>query len=377
MLRNYALALSKREDEHDETASLHVGACIEAIQHILDDHCYWEIPLVLPQARHAQAWALDNKPDLVRGIIDGMERLFPHFTSAQSSGNMNPLLDSLAMYNSVLESKSALLTPSECSRVQFRRAIVLSELAEIPGQNRTALLMESLQACGEALHHISSSSDPLEWAEIQTRRALVLASISSIDTEYRSERLVEALFAATIVARLVEKTGKGEYLRAALEQVNIECGSAFLPLYAQMCFAYDVNPDNALTILLRNTLAEYVEQKEVASEKEVDVLSWMSAANTGDLAFRQIEELMTEDTFADSANLHDLRDHVRRDVSDTYNMLGNSQRAIGNLTESLESYRRALTLQPDNARTCRSMASIWIDFRQLGDARSDRSCPRT
>jgi tetratricopeptide (TPR) repeat protein len=76
---------------------------------------------------------------------------------------------------------------------QHNRAVLLRDLATLPGEDRSARLYEALRACDEALRFRCPAVVPLDYAMTLNNRASILSELATLTGEDRGGRLYEAL----------------------------------------------------------------------------------------------------------------------------------------------------------------------------------------
>jgi tetratricopeptide (TPR) repeat protein len=133
------------------------------------------------------------------------------------------LREALAAYDEALAKLRDV--PLDYATTQNNRAVLLSELASLPGEDRGGRLREALAAYDEAL--ALRRDVPLDYAQTQSNRANLLSELASLPGEDRGGRLREALAAAADAVRLFEAYQHVQYLeiaRSVLAEVVVVMG---------------------------------------------------------------------------------------------------------------------------------------------------------
>jgi tetratricopeptide (TPR) repeat protein len=105
------------------------------------------------------------------------------------------LREALAAYDAALRIYTAETVPLDYAMTQNNRANLLSDLASVPGEDRGARLREALAAYDAALRIYTAETVPLDYAMTQNNRAVLLRDLASVPGEDRGARLREALAA--------------------------------------------------------------------------------------------------------------------------------------------------------------------------------------
>ncbi|KAB8140702.1 hypothetical protein F8S13_22090 [Chloroflexia bacterium SDU3-3] len=233
LLRGYALALLRRAGAAEAANAQHAAIYDAAMQQAdVAQHYHTMLP-DYPQVRHAVAWAIEN--DLVRAqrLINNVATLQAAFGFAregltwslqareavqqrgtaadavwalgiwgnalcQSAKSFDDdragfLYRALAAYDETLLFFSPDTNPLDFATTQNNRAVVLSMIANLPGEDCAARLYEALASYEEALHFRRSDTTPLDFAMTQSNRASLFRKLANLPEEDPSTRLHEAL----------------------------------------------------------------------------------------------------------------------------------------------------------------------------------------
>jgi protein-arginine kinase activator protein McsA len=112
------------------------------------------------------------------------------------------LREALAAYDAALRIYTAETVPLDYAATQNNRAVLLSDLASVPGEDRGARLREALAAYDAALRYRTPETVPLAYAATQNNRANLLRDLASVPGEDRGARLREALAAYDAALRI-------------------------------------------------------------------------------------------------------------------------------------------------------------------------------
>ncbi len=190
--------------------------------------------------------------------------------------------------------------PLDYATTQNNRAVLLRDLASLPGEDRGARLRAALAAYDEALALLRDV--PLAYATTQNNRAVLLSDLASLPGEDRGARLRAALADAASAVRIFEQSQHVQYLqvsRYVLAGVVVAMGAA----EARAAWpAISAQPFPALPAeLLISALAE---QSGISSQEE------FMARLQNDAAFRQRVEELAALAQDDSSRLQSLADRL-------------------------------------------------------------------
>jgi len=101
--------------------------------------------------------------------------------------------------------------PLDYAQTQNNRAVLLSDLATLPGEDRAARLRQALAACDEAL--ALRRDVPLAYATTQNNRAVLLRDLATLPGEDRAARLRQALADIASALYIFEQVQQAQYLQ--------------------------------------------------------------------------------------------------------------------------------------------------------------------
>jgi protein-arginine kinase activator protein McsA len=186
LLRGYALALLRREGEHEAAAARHAVFYAAAMRAADDAQRFYEVLGDYAQLRHAFAWAIENDLELALDLVANTANL----QKAHGYGR-----DNLAWAEQALAAAQQRGTPAQIARAQVSLGNALQHAAGLPGEDRGARLRQALSAYDEALRFYTPTSAPLAYATTQNNRGAVLQDLATLAEEDRAARLRQALSA--------------------------------------------------------------------------------------------------------------------------------------------------------------------------------------
>jgi tetratricopeptide (TPR) repeat protein/protein-arginine kinase activator protein McsA len=193
LLRGYALALLRREGEHEAAAARHAAFYAAAMRTADDAQRFYEVLGDYAQLRHAFAWAIENDLELALDLVANTANL----QKAHGYGR-----DNLAWAEQALAAAQQRGTPAQVARARVALGNALQRAASLPGEDRGARLREALAACDAALRYRTPETVPLDYAMTQNNRAVLLSDLASVPGEDRGARLREALAAYDAALRI-------------------------------------------------------------------------------------------------------------------------------------------------------------------------------
>jgi protein-arginine kinase activator protein McsA len=193
LLRGYALALLRREGEHEAAAARHAAFYAAAMRTADDAQRFYEVLGDYAQLRHAFAWAIENDLELALDLVANTANL----QKAHGYGR-----DNLAWAEQALAAAQQRGTPAQIARAQVSLGNALQHAAGLPGEDRGARLREALAAYDAALRYRTPETVPLAYAATQNNRAVLLRDLASVPGEDRGARLREALAAYDAALRI-------------------------------------------------------------------------------------------------------------------------------------------------------------------------------
>ncbi len=186
LLRGYALALLRREGEHEAAAARHAAFYADAMRAADDAQRFYELRADYPQLRHAFSWAIENDLELAQGLIANSANL----QQAHGYGR-----DNLEWAQQALAAAQQRGTPAQIARAQGSLGNALQHAATLAEEDRAARLRQALSAYDEALRFRTPTSAPLDYATTQNNRGAVLQALATLAEEDRAARLRQALSA--------------------------------------------------------------------------------------------------------------------------------------------------------------------------------------
>jgi hypothetical protein len=193
LLRGYALALLRREGEHEAAAARHSAFYAAAMRTADDAQRFYEVLGDYAQLRHAFAWAIENDLELALDLVANTANL----QKAHGYGR-----DNLAWAEQALAAAQQRGTPAQIARARVSLGNALQHAAGLPGEDRGARLREALAAYDAALRIYTAETVPLDYAMTQNNRAVLLRDLASVPGEDRGARLREALAAYDAALRI-------------------------------------------------------------------------------------------------------------------------------------------------------------------------------
>jgi tetratricopeptide (TPR) repeat protein len=228
LLRGYALALLRREGEHEAAAARHAAFYAAAMRTADDAQRFYEVLGDYAQLRHAFAWAIENDLELALDLVANTANL----QKAHGYGR-----DNLAWAEQALAAAQQRGTPAQIARAQVSLGNALQHAAGLPGEDRGARLREALAAYDAALRIYTAETVPLDYAATQNNRAVLLRDLASVPGEDRGARLREALRCALTAVELYARLQHEQYYqvsRRTLQGVRAACGDDFDTLWAAL-----------------------------------------------------------------------------------------------------------------------------------------------
>jgi tetratricopeptide (TPR) repeat protein/protein-arginine kinase activator protein McsA len=186
LLRGYALALLRREGEHEAAAARHAAFYAAAMRTADDAQRFYEVLGDYAQLRHAFAWAIENDLELALDLVANTANL----QKAHGYGR-----DNLAWAEQALAAAQQRGTPAQIARARVSLGNALQHVATLAEEDRAARLRQALSAYDEALRFRTPTSAPLDYAMTQNNRGNVLQDLATLAEEDRAARLRQALSA--------------------------------------------------------------------------------------------------------------------------------------------------------------------------------------
>jgi protein-arginine kinase activator protein McsA len=193
LLRGYALALLRREGEHEAAAARHAAFYAAAMRTADDAQRFYDVLGDYAQLRHAFAWAIENDLELALDLVADTANL----QKAHGYGR-----DNLAWAEQALAAAQQRGTPAQVARARVALGNALHHVATLAEEDRAARLRQALSAYDEALRFYTPTSAPLDYAATQNNRANLLRDLASVPGEDRGARLREALAAYDAALRI-------------------------------------------------------------------------------------------------------------------------------------------------------------------------------
>ncbi|WP_448540073.1 NB-ARC domain-containing protein, partial [Roseiflexus sp.] len=277
LLRGYALALLRREGEHEAAAARHAAFYAAAMRAADDAQRFYEVLGDYAQLRHAFAWAIENDLELAQDLVANTANLqkahgygrdnlawaeqalaaahrrgtpaqiararvslgdaLQHVATLAEEDRAARLRQALSAYDEALRFVTPTGAPLDYAMTQNNRGNVLQDLATLAEEDRAARLRQALSAYDEALRFYTPTSAPLDYAMTQNNRAVLLSDLASVPGEDRGARLREALRCALTAVELFARLQHEQYYqvsRRALQDVRAACGDDFDTLWAAL-----------------------------------------------------------------------------------------------------------------------------------------------
>ncbi len=228
ILHAYALALLRRAGEEDATRRAHAETFLSAMREMDDKQVYYRMLPDYAQLRHAFEWAVEHDLGIAQGIAANGANLQSQF---------NLVRDSDAWSLRLLELARQAKDEQVLAQALLTRGNILSDLANLPGEDRAARLRESLAAYDEALRFRRPDTAPLDYAMTQGNLAILFAELADMPGEDQHARLREALRCAVTALGWFEKSQHAPYVQQArglLEHLRQKCGDLFPALWAEL-----------------------------------------------------------------------------------------------------------------------------------------------
>jgi hypothetical protein len=197
LLRGYALALLRREGEHEAAAARHAAFYAAAMRTADDAQRFYDVLGDYAQLRHAFAWAIENDLELAQDLVANTANL----QKAHGYGR-----DNLAWAEQALAAAQQRGTLAQIARVRVALGNALQHVATLAEEDRAARLRQALSAYDEALRFYTPTSAPLDYAMTQNNRGAVLWALATLAEEDRAARLRQALSAYDEALRFVTPT---------------------------------------------------------------------------------------------------------------------------------------------------------------------------
>jgi protein-arginine kinase activator protein McsA len=210
LLRGYALALLRREGEHEAAAARHAAFYAAAMRTADDAQRFYDVLGDYAQLRHAFAWAIENDLELAQDLVASTANL----QQAHGYGR-----DCLAWAEQALAAAQQRGTPAQIARARVALGNALHHVATLAEEDRAARLRQALSAYDEALRFRTPTSAPLDYAMTQNNRGNVLQDLATLAEEDRAARLRQALSAYDEALRF--RTPTSAPLDYAMTQGNL------------------------------------------------------------------------------------------------------------------------------------------------------------
>jgi tetratricopeptide (TPR) repeat protein len=205
--------------------------------------------------------------------------------------------------------------PLAYAMTQNNRAVLLRDLASLPGEDRRGRLLAALSAYDAALEHYRPDTAPLDYAATQNNRANLLSDLASLPGEDRRARLLEALRCAREAVVFYDRYQHTVYAPIAadtLRRVGEAAGEMFSELWAEIEAG---QPPEWLTEALRQSrllraIGDFVNAPSLARLREVVEANPVLLADEVEPIFAQLLEQYAGDPGA-LAHLTQSRDILR------------------------------------------------------------------
>jgi hypothetical protein len=227
LLRAYALALLRRENEELKSRNIHAVVHNELMKEADNKQIYYLMLPDYPQLRHAFSWALENDLELAQNLAGNTANLQATFYLVREN------------YAWALQLVDA--TKDSAEEVRGRSigtfANALSRLANLPDEDRRARLLEALEAYTEALKFRRPDTAPLDYAMTQANLALSFMDISNFPEENREEQYSKAVKSTAIALSIFVQVGHEPYAQhtaGQLRWIAEQVGDLFLDMWDEL-----------------------------------------------------------------------------------------------------------------------------------------------
>ena len=276
LLRAYALALLHRTGEEETARKSHAEIYNTLIGKADDSQSYYLMLDEYSQIRHAFSWAIEHDLYLAQSLASNTANLQAAFylvrenhdwarrlvkeSQKKDQGNLGPsvvtlanalglmanlpgedrrarLLEALGAYDEALKYYRPDTAPLAYAMTQNNRGNVLRDLAASPGEDRSTRLLEALGAYDEALKFCCPDTAPLEYAMTQRNLGLLYVDLSSLLGENRKDHLREAMkctFTALTIFIQKEHEPYAEQASRQLKWISEQTGTMFVDLWKEL-----------------------------------------------------------------------------------------------------------------------------------------------
>lgn len=210
ILRAYALALLKKEGEEEAARKSHARTHTELMREADDRQTYFLMLPDYPQLQHAFAWAIDHDLDLA-------QRLAGHTANLQSTFYL--VRESYSWAKQLVE-KSKGAGEEQKSAAIGTLGNSLSRLADLPGEDRRARLLEALQAYDETLHHYRPDTAPLDYAMTQGNLGYLHLAFIGLSGEDKRKRYKKSLTCVLTALAIFSQVGHAPFAQQAAGQLR-------------------------------------------------------------------------------------------------------------------------------------------------------------
>ncbi|HEU4326922.1 MAG TPA: NB-ARC domain-containing protein [Roseiflexaceae bacterium] len=228
LLRGYALALLRRAGDHELALARHAAHYAAAMEHAVKASLVSTMLPEQPQLRHAFAWAVENDLALAFRLTEGTAELRALF---------GPAVEQLAWVEQLQAVARERGTAGDQARALGALGNALQRVAVAPEQERAPRLTAALSAYEEALRFYAPDTAPLDYAGTQNNRAVLLRELAGLPGEDRRGRLGEALRIAWEALGWFERLEHAPYIeiaRRTLRDLHGACGDGFASLWEEL-----------------------------------------------------------------------------------------------------------------------------------------------
>jgi hypothetical protein len=210
LLRGYALALLRREGEHEAAAARHAALYNEAMRAADDEQRFSQMLPEYPQLRHAFAWAVENDLGRAQSLIANAANLQAAFGLAR---------DGLAWCEQALAVAGHRGTAGDLASARGSLGNALQRVATLADEDRGGRLRAALAAYDQALRFRTPTSAPLAYATTQGNLGNLYQAMADLPGEDRRQHRVASLRAVWTAFGMFGALGHAHYQQQAARQL--------------------------------------------------------------------------------------------------------------------------------------------------------------
>jgi tetratricopeptide (TPR) repeat protein len=211
LLRAYALALLRRTNEDDEARKSHASAYNSLMRAADDQQVHFVMLPDYLQLQYAFAWAIEHELDLAQALAGNTANLQAAFGFVR---------DNHAWASRLVDRARGVNDEGALGAALGTLGNALSRVATLPNERRGNRLYEALAAYDEALKYRRPDTAPLDYAMTQNNRAVLLRDLAGLPGEDRRARLGEALRCAHEAVTYYEHYQHAVYLPIAIKTLT-------------------------------------------------------------------------------------------------------------------------------------------------------------